>query len=113
MCPEIIRVIDQQKLPFEFSIKTLKTFDDAFSAIKEMVVRGAPLIGVTAAYGIYLGTMALTETVSDSDHLAQLCSKMKTARPTAVNLSWAVDEMYSALKNEYTISELLFQARIY
>ena len=104
--PEIIRVIDQQKLPFEFSIKTLKTFDDAFSAIKEMVVRGAPLIGVTAAYGIYLGTLALTETVSDSDHLSQLCSKMKTARPTAVNLSWAVDEMYSALKNENTISEL-------
>ena len=104
--PEIVRVIDQQKLPFEFSIKTLKTFDDAFTAIKEMVVRGAPLIGVTAAYGIYLGTMALTDTVSASDHLAQLCSKMKTARPTAVNLSWAVDEMYSALKNENSISEL-------
>lgn len=104
--PEIIRVIDQQKLPFEFSIKTLKTFDDAFSAIKEMVVRGAPLIGVTAAYGIYLGTLAFTEPVSSDDHLSQLCSKMKTARPTAVNLSWAVDEMYSALKNENTISEL-------
>jgi len=104
--PEFIRVIDQQKLPFELSIKTLKTFDDAFSAIKEMIVRGAPLIGVTAAYGIYLGIMALTETIPAGEYLSQLCSKMKTARPTAINLSWAVDEMYSALKNKVSIAEL-------
>ena len=51
---ETVKIIDQQKLPFHFNIKTLKSFNDAFDAIKDMTVRGAPLIGVTAAYGIYL-----------------------------------------------------------
>ena len=56
---EQVFVIDQTKLPFEFKFKKLKTFDDAFRAIADMVVRGAPLIGVTAAYGIYLALLHL------------------------------------------------------
>ena len=55
--PEIIQVIDQRKLPFQFEIVDLASVDDVFFAISEMVVRGAPLIGVTAAYGIYLGVL--------------------------------------------------------
>ena len=52
--PGVIRVIDQRKLPFEFEIMDLLSLEDACFAIREMVVRGAPLIGVTAAYGLYL-----------------------------------------------------------
>jgi methylthioribose-1-phosphate isomerase len=95
-----IRAIDQQKLPFEFKIKTLRTFDDAFRAIADMVVRGAPLIGVTAAYGIYLGLLNFKNEKSLSDFLKEICDRMKTARPTAVNLAFAVDLLFSELKNE-------------
>ncbi|MCD6355234.1 MAG: hypothetical protein J7L95_06770, partial [Prolixibacteraceae bacterium] len=55
--PAVIQVIDQRKLPFRFEIFDLKTTEDVFFAIKEMVVRGAPLIGVTAAYGMYLALL--------------------------------------------------------
>lgn len=101
---ECIKVIDQTKLPFEFSIKSLKTFDDAYRSIKDMIVRGAPLIGVTAAYGIYL---ALCE--FDGDQLGIFinlkCEEMKTARPTAVNLAFAVDEIQAVLKDETDIEK--------
>ncbi len=96
--PETIRVIDQQKLPFEFSIKNLRTFDEAFNAIRDMVVRGAPLIGVTAAYGIYLGVLKAKTEENLNSYISVLCERMKTARPTAINLAWAVDEMHSVLK---------------
>jgi len=52
--PGIVRVIDQRKLPFEFEVVELRSAEDAYTAIRKMIVRGAPLIGVTAAYGIYL-----------------------------------------------------------
>lgn len=97
--PEIIKVIDQQKLPWEFSIKSLRTFDDAFVAIKDMTVRGAPLIGVAAAYGIYLGLMNFNLNNVLTDYINELCSAMKTARPTAINLAFAVDKMKLALED--------------
>jgi methylthioribose-1-phosphate isomerase len=101
--PEIIKVIDQQKLPWKFSIKSLETFNDAFRAIQEMTVRGAPLIGVTAAYGIYLGLIKFENKESLPEYISQLCSTMKTARPTAINLAFTVDRMKLALENTDTI----------
>jgi methylthioribose-1-phosphate isomerase len=101
--PGIIKVIDQQKLPWEFSIKSLASFDDAFKAIKEMTVRGAPLIGVTVAYGIYLGLMQFDNNESLPEYITRLCSTMKTARPTAINLAFAVDKMKKALENTDSI----------
>jgi methylthioribose-1-phosphate isomerase len=59
--PKTIQVIDQRKIPFRFEIMKLKTVDDVFFAIREMVVRGAPLIGVTAAYSIYLALLESDE----------------------------------------------------
>lgn len=102
---EVIKIIDQQKLPFEFNIRNLKTFNDSFHAIKDMTVRGAPLIGVTAAYGIYLGLLDYEKKDKLLNHIEDLCNKMKTARPTAVNLSWAVDEMLSVLKGISSVEE--------
>jgi methylthioribose-1-phosphate isomerase len=88
----VVKVIDQGKLPFEFEIAELKTCEDAFTTIHQMVVRGAPLIGVTGAYGIYLALL----NSKDPDWKEQLrdCAEhLKSARPTAVNLSLLIDEM--------------------
>ena len=82
---QVIQVIDQRKLPFEFEIVDLKTAADAFDAIQNMTVRGAPLIGVTGAYGIYLGL--LNDTVGDwKEILIKDAEYLRGARPTAINL---------------------------
>ncbi|HSO85151.1 MAG TPA: S-methyl-5-thioribose-1-phosphate isomerase [Draconibacterium sp.] len=90
--PEIVQVIDQRKLPFQFEIFELKTVEDAYFAIKEMVVRGAPLIGITAAYGIYLATLNF-EGGEFEKYISEKANYLKSSRPTAVNLAFAVDEM--------------------
>jgi len=92
---ETVRVIDQTRLPFEVTEVELRTCEDAGHAIKTMIVRGAPLIGATAAYGVAL---AMKQDPSDSNLIksgAALCA----TRPTAVNLAWAVAEMAAALKS--------------
>lgn len=89
---EIIQVIDQRKLPFQFEIFEIKTVEDAFFAIKEMVVRGAPLIGVTAACGMYLAVLNFEEG-DFKKYIAEKADYLKSSRPTAVNLAFAVDEM--------------------
>lgn len=90
--PEIVQVIDQRKLPFQFEIFELKTVEDAFFAIKEMVVRGAPLIGVTAAYGIYFALLKFKGGDLEK-YIVENGNYLKSSRPTAVNLAFAVDEM--------------------
>jgi methylthioribose-1-phosphate isomerase len=87
-------IIDQTKLPHEFAIAWLETLTDAAQAIKTMQVRGAPLIGVTAAYGVCL---ALREDASD-EALDNACAVLAATRPTAVNLRWALGQMKAALK---------------
>ena len=88
-----IDVIDQRQLPHSFEVLNLQTLDDACHAIRDMVVRGAPLIGATAAYGFYL---AMREDVSTAgmDKASQLLSE---TRPTAVNLRWALDRLRLSL----------------
>ena len=89
-----VKIIDQTKLPHKFQIKELKSLDDAINAIKVMEVRGAPLIGATAAYGIVL---ALIEN-NEQSFLDNACKNLIKSRPTAINLKWAVDRMYKKLK---------------
>ena len=84
-----VRVIDQSRLPFVFTTVDLQSLDDAARAIRTMVVRGAPLIGATAAYGIAL---ALREDASDA-HLEEAARALHATRPTAVNLAWALRRM--------------------
>lgn len=78
-------IIDQTRLPHDFSIHRLRTLEDACEAIRTMRVRGAPLIGVTAAFGVYL---ALRE---DPASLESAIRQLRATRPTAVNLRWALD----------------------
>ncbi|MBC2709573.1 MAG: S-methyl-5-thioribose-1-phosphate isomerase [Desulfosarcina sp.] len=86
-----VKVIDQRQLPHRFEVADLTTVDAVIHAIKEMFVRGAPLIGVTGAYGVM--TAAINgETASDNlGFIRQECERLKAARPTAVNLVWGVD----------------------
>ena len=88
-----VAIIDQTRLPHEFRIETLATLEDAARAIRDMLVRGAPLIGATAAYGVCLGLQAGT---GDAD-LERIGAALVACRPTAVNLRWAVDRMRAAL----------------
>ena len=89
----IVKIIDQTKLPHKFIIKNLKTVKDAINAIKTMEVRGAPLIGATAAYGLVL---AVIEN-NDQTFLKKSSEDLINSRPTAINLKWAVDRMMKKL----------------
>ena len=89
----IVKIIDQTKLPHQFIIKELKTVKDAINAIKIMEVRGAPLIGGTAAYGIAL---AVQEN-NNPEFLKKSAEELIQSRPTAINLKWAVDRMIKKL----------------
>ncbi len=90
--PGVIQVIDQRKLPFQFGIFEMKTVEEVFFAIREMVVRGAPLIGFTAAYGMYLAVLKF-EGGDFENYIREKADYLKSSRPTAVNLAFAVDEM--------------------
>jgi methylthioribose-1-phosphate isomerase len=89
----VVKIIDQTKLPHQFIIKDLKTIKDAINAIKVMEVRGAPLIGGTAAYGIAL---AVQEN-NDPEFIRKSAEELIKSRPTAINLKWAVDRMMNKL----------------
>ncbi len=92
-----VKIIDQRKLPHEFIVVDLKTVDDAVTAIKDMYVRGAPLIGATGAYGVYLAALNAPDTRIDDDYMTKAAERIKSARPTAVNLAWGVDRVLSAV----------------
>ena len=89
----VVKIIDQTKLPHQFVIKDLKTVEDSINAIKTMEVRGAPLIGATAAYGLVL---SINEN-NDLSFLKQSSEQLINSRPTAINLKWAVDRMMKKL----------------
>jgi methylthioribose-1-phosphate isomerase len=89
--PSAVCVIDQQKLPFFFEIKKLRSVDDVYEAIENMTVRGAPLIGAAGAFGLYLSTLEITSHTDIRDHLSNAARYLISCRPTAVNLSWAVN----------------------
>jgi methylthioribose-1-phosphate isomerase len=94
-----IEVIDQRYLPNKFVVRQLKTCDSVASAIKDMVVRGAPLIGATAAYGVYLALRQIHLGEKDLSYLDEAFDKLINSRPTAVNLFWALDRMKKAISN--------------
>ena len=89
----VVKIINQTKLPHQFIIKDLKTVKDAINAIKIMEVRGAPLIGGTAAFGIVLAIMEK----NDTNFIKKSSEDLIKSRPTAINLKWAVDRMMKKL----------------
>jgi methylthioribose-1-phosphate isomerase len=90
-----VLMLDQRLLPTEEKWLTLKTFEEVAAGIKDMIVRGAPAIGVSAAYGVALGASQFIGTNIDDfeEEFDYICTEMAKARPTAVNLFWAIDRM--------------------
>jgi len=108
---QVVKIIDQTKLPHQFEIKNLKTVKDAINAIKTMEVRGAPLIGATAAYGIVLAIMEK----NDSEFIKTSCENLIKSRPTAINLKWAVNRMLkklSGVNNNEVLKIALEEAKL-
>ena len=108
---QIVKIIDQTKLPHQFIIKELTTIKDAINAIKTMEVRGAPLIGGTAAYGIVLAIMENNEL----DFIKKSSEKLIQSRHTAINLKWAVDRMMkklSGVNNNEILKVALEEAKL-
>ena len=106
----VVKIIDQTKLPHQFIIKDLKSVKDAINAIKVMEVRGAPLIGGTAAYGIVL---AVQEN-NDLEFIKKSAEELIQSRPTAINLKWAVDRMMkklSGINSDQILSIALNEAK--
>ena len=106
----VVKIIDQTKLPHKFIIKDLKSVKDAINAIKIMEVRGAPLIGGTAAYGIVL---AIQEN-NNPKFINKSAEQLIQSRPTAINLKWAVDRMIkklSDINNDKTLDVALKEAQ--
>ena len=104
--PAVIKIIDQQRLPFFLEIAELRSVEDVFNAIDRMTVRGAPLIGAAAAFGIYLSTLEITVNSNPFSHLRNAARYLISCRPTAVNLSWAVNYVMSELNEEMSVDEL-------
>jgi len=97
--PEIVQIIDQRHLPHQFVIEDLKTVTQAAAAIKDMHVRGAPLIGATAAFGMYLAVLQAAKTSRDSfdDAVNAAAETLHATRPTAINLAWALERMNTGI----------------
>ncbi|NNE90149.1 MAG: S-methyl-5-thioribose-1-phosphate isomerase [Verrucomicrobiales bacterium] len=109
--PGLVRIIDQRKLPFRFEIADLRTTEDAARAIVEMYVRGAGLIGATAAAGMYL---AAIESAAEEDFEASIQKRadfLCEQRPTAVNLRWAVERSLGELAAENSTESKIAAAR--
>ena len=108
---QVVKIIDQTKLPHQFVIKDLKTVKDTINAIKTMEVRGAPLIGATAAYGIVLAIMEK----NNPEFIKKSSEDLIKSRPTAINLRWAVDRInkkLSGVNNNEAAKVALDEAKV-
>ena len=101
--PEGVRFIDQTKLPLEESYVLATTYEQVADIIVTMVVRGAPAIGVSAAYGVALGALPPKPPPRDefAPEFAIICARLASTRPTAVNLFWAIDRMKSLFRHGF------------
>jgi len=108
---QIVKIIDQRYLPYELVIEDLKTVNDCVIAIQDMHVRGAGLIGATAGYAMYIAVLEALKSSDFDQSLKQFSQKISDSRPTAVNLSWAVnlqlDKINSCSESEQKIEAAL------
>ncbi len=112
----VLYVINQLKLPYEEEWVELKTYEEVAKAIKDMIVRGAPLIGIVGAYGFAIGIKEIVEKNLPLEEAEQVLDTLKKTRPTAVNLFWALDRMWKKFnkwikegKSKEEIVKLLFK----
>lgn len=103
---DVVEMLDQRKLPLEIIYVELKTYKDVYDAIKDMIVRGAPAIGVSAAFGLYLGAKSVLDLPEVKSYetfkkkFFDIAGFMFSARPTAVNLGWAISRIKELVETE-------------
>jgi methylthioribose-1-phosphate isomerase len=107
----VIQVIDQTLLPFRFEMKELYTVKDVFSAISDLTVRGAPLIGATAAAGMYLSLFEHNGISNLDEYIHNTAMYLVSSRPTAVNLSYSVNAMIMEIRKGITLTDKIKLAR--
>lgn len=107
----IVSVIDQRFLPHKFVIENLASVTEVALSIVDMHIRGAGLIGATAGFGMYLAALESKEKDCFEEHLINLANKLKSTRPTAVNLEWAVNRQLSAIAKGNSIKEKISIAK--
>ena len=100
-----VQLIDQRFLPHDFVIEEVRTIEQMATAIREMHVRGAGLIGASAGYGMYLAALEAASRGSFDDHLTAAADQLKATRPTAVNLSWAIERQVQNIATGKTADE--------
>ena len=107
----VSRMIDQKIIPHEFKFVDVKTSEEMYFAIKDMIVRGAPAIGIAGADGVVLAALELKKTTNSYEkfvsELNEKAKYLKSSRPTAVNLMWAIDKQINLLKECKTIDEAI------
>ncbi|HYF31760.1 MAG TPA: S-methyl-5-thioribose-1-phosphate isomerase [Chitinophagaceae bacterium] len=106
-----INIIDQRQLPHQFVIEELRSVADMAQAIKDMHLRGAPLIGVAAGYAMYLAALEAINTDNFDGHLAACAQTLRATRPTAVNLQWAIDRQLQEMAKSGTPEQKIQIAR--
>ncbi|HJZ39048.1 MAG TPA: S-methyl-5-thioribose-1-phosphate isomerase [Bacteroidales bacterium] len=109
--PAVVQIIDQRYLPFDFRIEDLRTAGDMYLAIRDMHLRGAPLIGAAGALGMYLALVNMSGTDSSEVYIARNADMLKSSRPTAVNLAWAVDRASETIRQGRDKPEMIDAAR--
>ncbi|MFO7621446.1 MAG: S-methyl-5-thioribose-1-phosphate isomerase [Bacteroidales bacterium] len=111
----VVRVIDQRKLPYYLETKELRSAEEVYDAIRDMTIRGAPLIGVAGAFGMYLATLEINSRTNIREHLKNAARYLISCRPTAVNLSWAVNRVLDRLltaQHEDSLSGLALRTAV-
>jgi methylthioribose-1-phosphate isomerase len=102
---EVVQLIDQRSLPYRFVVEEVRTVDEMATAIREMHVRGAGLIGASAAYGMYLAAIAAATGATFANDMMRAAALLRSTRPTAVNLSWAIERQLSSIAAAITAEE--------
>jgi len=105
--PTIVQIIDQRRLPHEYVVHDLVTWQDGADAISDMLVRGAPLIGATAAWSLYLAALDRAGQPDDREFVLQAADVIGETRPTAVNLRWALDRVRHVIDDADGDSDLV------
>ncbi|GAB4281963.1 MAG: S-methyl-5-thioribose-1-phosphate isomerase [Marinilabiliales bacterium] len=106
-----IKIINQLLLPYKFEIKTLSSTDDIYNAISSMEVRGAPVIGATAAFGVFLACKEAANYDNPRDYIENSIKKINSARPTAINLFHATKTIDDSITNYNDINKIISVAR--
>ncbi len=111
----VVKMIDQTRLPLEKVFVNCKTIEDVGQAIKTMIIRGAPAIGVAAALGVSLGADTIEASSFDEfyNNMEKQCDQLGKSRPTAVNLAWAINRMKQLAKNSKNLPISELKARLF